>query len=81
MNHQHTSGGPPSPSFLIIMLFIITLACVATTVSGCAAPSLTPLERQVRYEQRERSCRNIGGVWYHYGGTTGRCDYDPLCQQ
>ncbi len=36
MNHQHTSGGPPSPSFLITMLFIITLACIATAVSGCA---------------------------------------------
>ncbi len=36
MNHQHTGGGPPSANFLITILLIITLACIATAVSGCA---------------------------------------------
>ena len=47
-------------------------------LSGCATSPMTALERQVRYEQKERSCRNMGGVWYHFGGHSGKCDRDPL---
>lgn len=55
--------------FAVVVLILVT---------GCAAG--TPMT-QVKYEQLMQHCRNVGGAWYHYGGTQGRCDYDPLYQQ
>jgi hypothetical protein len=60
--------------YLTGVAILLCLIVIAMGMVGCASTPMT----QARYEQMERSCRNVGGVWYHYGALDGECDYEPM---
>ncbi len=57
------------------MKTITYVTILALFLGGCTFTPLTPLERQVKYEQQIVRCRNTGGVWYEWGNLNGRCNY------
>ena len=66
-----------------VLLVLTILACFAVGIVGCQGTPVKASDvrnKQAAYENKIRRCTRVGGVWYHFGGTRGKCVYYPKDQ-